>query len=232
VFVVTPLSRIGGRLEADEFVMLTDGFKESPSLTEPEYVDRMLRFANAPSRKGSAILQRLSFELGTGVRLDSEEENDPDTWQTESGTLLAGQKQLVQWLEIVIGGQSSRRDRLVRYLCRSAERLVIRPEFYFRQAKLERDYRFFPVDLEAAAAYAVLLLMNEGSGADRLCRCRFVECQGFFLEVRQQTGSPRRKFCIREHLDAARKLDARARISRYRERKRLELKTENRGHRK
>jgi hypothetical protein len=215
-------------MEAEDFVHLTDGFKDSPALPEPGYVDRMLRFASAQSSKRASELQELSFELGTDIRLGAEELNDPGSWQTDTETLLAGQAQLIEWLEIVRRGSNSEFDRLTSVLCRSAERIAIRPEFNLKQGAIERGFRYFPTDLQAAAAYALLLLLNDTRGRERLCRCKYSNCQCYFLELKATTGRPRRAYCSHEHFQAARKQGAAKRIREYRRKKRLESKPRTR----
>lgn len=217
----TEIRRIGGLMAVNEFLRSTDGLDAWPLLAESEYVDRMLAFANATPAKDSAELQELGFELVTGNRLNDDERGDAESWQEDEGEFGAAQRQLIQWLETVRTGTKAEFEKFVSLVCEACSRMVVRPGFNAKAGRLDVEFRFYPDDLEAAFGYALHLLLREPRGRNRLCRCRYLECHRFFLEVKPPTGRPRRDYCSQEHFDAARKLGAAIRIREYRKEQRV-----------
>ncbi len=84
-------------------------------------------------------------------------------------------------------------------------------------------YRYYPVNLEAALGYGLVLLLdkNRPYGKD-LCRCRLEQCEQFFLAIRPPMGRPRRDYCCKEHLAMTHNRDSAERVRLYRERKAAE----------
>jgi len=87
-------------------------------------------------------------------------------------------------------------------------------------ASVETSVRILPVDLQTSFALASNLLVS----ADRpygheLCRCQLPSCQRFFFVHQDQSGGqPRRKYCIPEHMRELHRLQTAERVRRYRER--------------
>jgi hypothetical protein len=176
-------------------------------LTEREYVERILAF-------GSGLdLARCYLELTLHQAIDAD--TDFTSRTNLAGTLAPASTDTAEWLQAIHLGDAptGRAERLLPL----ANRMIQRPTYELNANRLTERRHYYPDTLHAALAYGVLLLLDHERGYGRdLCRCRFAECNRFFLAVKPPTGRPRRDYCSQEHFRVARAAKGAARIRAYR----------------
>lgn len=224
----------GGIPEADDllgainsFLSATSSMADWPRLSDSEYVARILAYANGSRENDAAELLDLSFELLFGTTVPPEERGSGS--DEISGNLCAAQDQLVTWLEVVRKGRQQAIRELTPIVNEAGKRVIIKPAFVEKNGKLSAEYRFFPGDLEAAFGFGLLLILDEDRDY-RICRCKLVECQQFFLETQRETGAPRRVFCQEDHQKAFRRASGTERMRRIRSEQRLDERKARRHH--
>ena len=209
-----------------EFLSATDGIVDAPLLTESDYVQNVLDFANT---KNPADLHALRTTLVSGVKLQGQVYFDALEGHLNPH-LLVLRERLEKQLETIRTDTRKARADLAEEVRRAGERIAIRPSYIVTKSGVEVFYRHFPADLEAAIGYALLLLLDptRGYGSD-LCRCKLAECGRFFLAIKPPTGRPRRDYCCEEHLEAAREKSSVDRVRAFRAREKA--KASRRRHR-
>jgi hypothetical protein len=221
--MTTAMRALGGLASVDRFLKASDRMTDWPAFTEPEYVERTLRFASAQGTEGLSELFAVYFELSASGPLEENERVDfPDNGGIQAN-LRGAQEELIDWLEIVQSDPSEATVRLASVITHAFDCMIIRPKRVSRAGSFELQSRYYPGNLEAAFGYALhLILRDQRASGPRLCRCKYSPCKRFFLEIKPATGSPRRVYCSEEHFKAARS-DSRAQWMRdYRETKRAE----------
>jgi hypothetical protein len=79
------------------------------------------------------------------------------------------------------------------------------------------DFYYSFENVGGLAALGVLFLQDTERGFfKKLCQCKLESCGVFFFEVKQPTGCPQRKYCLREHMLEAHDLNAAKRMKEYR----------------
>ena len=209
-----------------EFLSATDRIVDAPLLTESDYVQNVLDFANT---KNPADLHALRTMLVSGVKLQGQVYFDALEGHLNPH-LLVLRERLEKQLETIKTDTRKARADLAEEVRRAGERIAIRPSYIVTKSGVEVFYRHFPADLEAAIGYALLLLLDptRGYGSD-LCRCKLAECGRFFLAIKPPTGRPRRDYCCEEHLEAAREKSSVDRVRAFRAREKA--KASRRRHR-
>jgi len=195
----TLVQSYGGIPESDDLLVAINRFLDAtlsmaewPQLSDSEYVARILAYANGSRENDAEELLDLSFELLFGTTVPPEERGGGS--DATAGILCDAQDLLISWLEIVRKGREQAIRQLTPVVNEAGKRVIIKPAFVEKNGKLSAVYRFFPVDLEAAFGYGLLLVLDEDRDY-RICRCKLPECQDFFLETQRETGAPRRVFC-------------------------------------
>ena len=209
-----------------EFLSATDRIVDAPLLTESDYVQNVLDFANT---KNPADLHALRTMLVSGVKLQGQVYFDALEGHLNPH-LLVLRERLEKQLETIKTDTRKARADLAEEVRRAGERIAIRPSYIVTKSGVEVFYRHFPADLEAAIGYALRLLLDptRGYGSD-LCRCKLAECGRFFLAIKPPTGRPRRDYCCEEHLEAAREKSSVDRVRAFRAREKA--KASRRRHR-
>lgn len=211
-----------------DFLERTNGISDMAPLSEAEFVEGVLGFANARDQEQ---LHALETQLVSGQKL-----NEPPVF------FYALQAPLTPKLREMQGRLRKNLD-LIRNTPREAPRflenelrqagggIAIRPSFVATSEGVEVLYRYYPINLEAALGYGLVLLLdkNRPYGKD-LCRCRLEQCEQFFLAIRPAMGRPRRDYCCKEHLAMTHNRDSAERVRLYRERKAAEKVKPRRRH--
>jgi len=219
-----------GRQPLKDFLEATNRISDLRLLSEAEYLGRVLSFANV---RAPEQLHALETELVSGLRPGE----TPIFFYALQAPLTAGllqvQDRLRKQLELIRSTGSKAARTVELELRRAAEMIAIRPAYIATDSGVEVSYRYFPVNLEAAIGYGLVMLLDVSRpyGKD-LCRCRLEECQAFFLAIRQATGRPRRDYCCEEHLNAAHNRDSTDRVRAHRKRKAVEKAKRHRGGRR
>lgn len=210
------------------FLSATDGVVDAPLLTESDYVRNVFEFAN---NKNPADLHALQTTLVSGVRLQGQVYFRAPQDQLNPH-LLVLRERLEKQLETIRTDTRKARAELADEVRRAGERIAIRPSYIMTNTGVEVFYRHFPDGLEAAIGYALLLLLDPTRpyGSD-LCRCKLAECGSFFLAIKPPTGRPRRDYCCKEHLEAAREKSSVDRVRAFRERERAKARRRHRASR-
>ena len=190
-------------------------FVDAPILDERRYLECGLDFANADE---ASSLVSMENALMSGL------EPEPLA-QIES--LIAPRAEKLRTLRDQFRARleqirrGSQKDRLALGVTVGIEasQMVIRPTYGVRESSVEVRYRHYPVNLLAALAYVLLLLLDDSRryGKD-LCQCRLKTCQRYFFAIKPPTGRPRRDYCCQAHLDAARAATGTRRVQNYRKR--------------
>ena len=184
----------------------------SVPLTERVYVERLLSFANGDNLVGDYL--DLISDRAMNVNTNG------DRWDWRKTELVPAATLAAQWLETLLTRGVT--VQLAATVLPLAERSVLRPSYQRLSGHIVAKYRHYPVDVEAAVARGVLLLMDrELPYGEDLCRCKYSECNRFFLAVRPATGRPRRDYHTTECFNAARKASAADRIRGYRAKRKL-----------
>jgi hypothetical protein len=163
--------------------------------TEREFVERVLAFANGAKLVGNAI----DLVAGVARGVDTE----ADRWDYRKHELVPDAVRAAKWLETILEGGPLR--SLGDEVLPLAHLSVLRPTYKLRGRRIEVQYQHFAARVEAAVAYGVLLMLDsERDYAKNLCRCKYTECNRFFLAVKPRTGRPRRDYCTPACFKAAR----------------------------
>lgn len=211
----------------EDFLEWSNRIPDLRPLSETEYLGRVLAFANA---REPEQLHALETELMSGLEL----EEPPVFFHALQAPLTQGlidlRDRLSKQLEVIRQFGPKAATALESELRQAGEMIAIRPAYVATESGVEVSYRYFPVSLEAAIGYGLVLLLDAGRpyGKD-LCRCRLEECQQFFMAIRQPTGRPRRDYCSEEHLNTAHNRDSVDRVRAHRERKAAERTGRRRG---
>jgi len=198
------------------FLFETDRVLDAPLLDEPGYIEGVLAFASA-SEPGE--LHALQTSLVSGLRLEGEV-YVPALQEHMNPQLMELRGRLEQQLEVIRADGKRARVELADQVRDAGGRIAIRPTYLMTAKGVQIYYRHFPLDLEAAIGFGLLLLLDPTRPYGKnLCRCKLKSCRRFFLAIKKTTGRPRRQYCSEEHLDAARRETNLERVRRSRARK-------------
>ncbi len=211
----------------EDFLEWSNRIPDLQPLSETEYLRRVLSFANAGEPED---LHALETELVSGLALDEPPVFFHALQAPLTSNLVNARDRLREQLEAIRDSGPKAARALENELRQAGEMIAIRPAYFATKSGVEVSYRYFPVSLEAAIGYGLVLLLDAGRpyGKD-LCRCRLEDCQQFFLAIRQSTGRPRRDYCSVEHLNAAHNRDSAERVRAHRERKAAESRKRRRS---
>jgi hypothetical protein len=217
-------SPLAGNPAVAEFLATLDYAPAVVRLTESNYVNLALDFASVQLPRAAGLAHRCYTQLMTGVRL---EDPLPDL-PAPDGTVAAlqeAQNRFVSWLEIIRKDEPRPIAKVAAALHSAGSRILMRPAFVAGANAVEVSYRCYPADFDAALGFVLMLLLDPARPfRGNLCRCKFTDCQRYFLAIKPATGRPRRDYCSSEHLAQARNADSAARIRGYRQRLREQAK--------
>lgn len=203
-----------------DFLERTNGISDMTPLPEAEFVDRVLGFANARDQEQ---LHALETELVSGLKLDEPPVFFYALQAPLTPKLRETQECLRKNLDVIRNTPREAPRLLENELRQAGDRIAIRPSYVATSTGVEVLYRYYPVNLEAALGYGLVLLLDkERPYAKDLCRCRLEQCEQFFLAIRPVMGRPRRDYCCKEHLAIAHNRDSADRVRLHRERKAAE----------
>ena len=186
------------------FLAALEGPVDCQLLTEGEYVNLALGFASLHLPAEAGIAHGIHAELVTGVRVPDRLSglSAPDGAPEALRTI---QTRFVERLETIRAGGRRAVLALAGDLHSAGNRIVMRPSFVVGSGTVKVSYRCYPADFEAGLGFVLMLLLDASRPFQgNLCRCRFTDCQRYFLAVKPHTGRPRREYCSTEHLAAAR----------------------------
>lgn len=203
-----------------DFLELTSGISDMAPLSEAKFMDRMVGFANARDQEQ---LHALETELVSGLKLDEPPVFFYPLQVPLTPKLCEIQERLRKSLDLIRNTPREAPRLLENELRQAGDGIAIRPSYVVTSAGVEVLYRYYPVNLEAALGYGLVLLLDKerpyGKG---LCRCRLGTCDQFFLAIRPTIGRPRRDYCCKEHLAMTHNRDSADRVRLHRERKAAE----------
>lgn len=229
--MITPLSLTSQLQEnpaVSEFLMSVDAIPAAPQLSEPQYVNFGLAFASLRLPAESGLAHGLYTQLMTGLQIPDLLPDIPAP-ESEVAALRKAQEGIIQWLEKIRQREPGAIRKVASALSSAGNRIVMRPAFLAGKDTVEISYRYFPADFDAALGYVLMLLADRSRPfAGNLCRCKYAECQRYFLAVKPETGRPRRDYCSPDHFAKARTASGAARIRAYRQRKRAQPKRQSR----
>jgi len=185
--------------------------------TQPPESIRNLEEIRNPATRGDAT-QRFNAEIGYDVSADFWEEILSD----RVDEINESRKRLGSILELAMRDPESLRARELREHVKAIDidDLRLEPKLRITRAGVTLDYRLRFERVSAAVAYAVILLIDPRRSFWRqVCRCQLKSCNRFFMERRQETGRPQRRYCSREHMLEAHALRSTERAQRSRAKK-------------
>jgi len=203
-----------------EFLQQTNGISDMAPLSEEEFLDRVIGIANARHQEE---LHALETQLVSGLKLEEPQVFFYARQAPLTPKLRETQERLRKNLDLIRNTPQKAPRLLENELRLAGDGIAIRPSYVVTSEGVEVFYRYYPVSLEAALGYGLVLLLDKDRpyGKD-LCRCRLEQCEQFFLAIRPAMGRPRRDYCCKGHLAMAHNRDSADRVRLHRERKAAE----------
>lgn len=183
-----------------------------PILTEREYIEAALAFANGdPNAEFLGWLDGVRRDpkpVQPGLSQIEEVEKDFPNLRTE----------LREGLTYLTQNDPEHRRGTVENL---TGWIAIFPVFRSEPDGLKVQHRILAADTRAGMHYALALLLDPSRpyGKD-LCQCQLEECGRFFFQIKPPTGRPQRRYCCSDHMDKAHELNSGERVRKSRERRR------------
>lgn len=194
-----------------------DVIAEAPRLAESEYVNLALAFASLRLPMDAGLAHGVYTQLMTGLQVP-DLLPDPLVSDDAIAGLHEAQERFVRWLESIRNAEPRAILKVASALSENGNRLLMRPAFVAGMDTVEVSYRYYPADFEAALGFVLMLLVDKHRPyIGNVCRCKYADCQRFFLAIKSTTGRPRRDYCSASHFALARTASGAARIRAYRQ---------------
>lgn len=202
----------------------TSGIRDYRALSEREWLEQSLKFANGDTAASLGALLSGSDVPANDPREDKEFRDvvgrDERISHVELLDRIAPNLRSAfrSVCEAVVAGEAPPLGLLPDPSDRVA--MVYRFTLTANGSSFARSARILPVDLQTAFGLAMGLLVSTDLPHGReLCRCQLPSCQRFFFVHQDQSGGqPRRKYCIPEHMRELHRLQTAERVRRHRER--------------
>ena len=210
------MEQFGTIWDAAAFILKTaKGHSAGRVLSEIEFLDQALLFANTGSAKSLSVLLGQSNPPASMV--SDVETQSSFARATPEDQSAKHRKRFRHFLDAV--AEKNFHTELRAFMAVNAGEVVLIPQYGRRDEHLVTEYRVVPRNLPSALAYVLLLLFDDDRphGA-RLCKCQLVGCGAFFFEKRPDsgTGRPRRNYCREDHMKEAHDLSAARRVAKSR----------------